>query len=53
MERKIGIAYGAADSKKDQYARRIAYVIGEDGRILQAHAKVDPKTYPREQVGTL
>jgi peroxiredoxin len=47
------MAYGAADSKKDQYARRIAYVIGEDGRIVQAHPKVDPKTYPREQLGSL
>ena len=52
-DRRIGIEYGAAESKKDQYARRIAYVIGEDGRIVQAHEKVDAKTYPREQLGTL
>jgi peroxiredoxin Q/BCP len=52
-DRKIAIAYGAGDSAKDEYARRIAYVIGEDGKILQAHAKVDAKNYPREQLASL
>jgi peroxiredoxin Q/BCP len=52
-ERKIGLAYGACDSQKDEYARRIAYLIGEDGRILQAHPKVDPKKYPQEQLASL
>jgi peroxiredoxin Q/BCP len=52
-DRKIGIAYGAADSAKDEYARRIAYVIDENGKIAQAHAKVDARAYPREQLGTL
>ena len=52
-DRKIGIAYGAADSSKDEYARRIAYVIDENGKIAQAHAKVDAASYPREQLATL
>lgn len=52
-DRKIGITYGAADSSKDEYARRIAYVIDENGRIAQAHAKVDAASYPREQLATL
>jgi thioredoxin-dependent peroxiredoxin len=52
-DRKLGIAYGAADSAKDEYARRIAYVIDENGKIAQAHAKVDPKKYPTEQLATL
>ncbi len=52
-ERKIGLAYGACDSPKDEYARRIAYVIDEKGKIAQAHPKVDPKTYPREQLASL
>ena len=52
-DRKIGLAYGACDSPKDEYARRIAYVIDENGRIAQAHAKVDAKTYPAEQLKTL
>ena len=52
-DRTIGLAYGACESEHDEYARRIAYVIDEEGKIVQAHAKVDPKTYPREQLATL
>jgi peroxiredoxin len=47
------MAYGACDSPKDEYARRIAYVIDEQGSIAQAHAKVDARGYPREQLATL
>jgi peroxiredoxin len=49
----MGLTYGAAKSEKDEYANRIAYVIDEEGRIAQAHAKVDARTYPAEQLKTL
>lgn len=52
-EKKIGVAYGAADSPKDEYARRIAYVIDENGKIAQAHAKVDAASYPSQQLRAL
>lgn len=52
-DRRIGIAYGAADNAADEYARRIAYVIDENGRIAQAHEKVDARKYPAEQLKTL
>jgi peroxiredoxin Q/BCP len=52
-ERKLGMSYGACDSPKDEYARRIAYVIDENGKIQQAHPKVDSKTYPKEQLASL
>jgi thioredoxin-dependent peroxiredoxin len=52
-DRKIGLAYGAAEKPSDEYARRIAYVIDENGKIAQAHPKVDAKTYPAEQLATL
>ena len=52
-DRTIGVAYGAADSTKDEYARRIAYVIDEQGNVAQAHAKVDAANYPREQLAAL
>ncbi|GAC1397540.1 MAG: hypothetical protein NVSMB68_13740 [Thermoanaerobaculia bacterium] len=52
-DRKLGLAYGAADSARDEFARRIAYVIDENGKIAEAHAKVDAKNYPREQLATL
>jgi peroxiredoxin Q/BCP len=52
-DHKIGIAYGAADSAKDEYARRIAYVVDENGKIAEAHGKVDARAYPAEQLKTL
>lgn len=52
-KREIGLAYGAADSEKDEYARRIAYVIDEEGKIAQAHPKVDPASYPAQQLRNL
>lgn len=52
-DRKIGLAYGACDSPKDEYARRIAYLIDETGRIAQAHPKVDARSYPKEQLASL
>lgn len=53
VDHKIGLAYGAADSDKDEYARRIAYVIDENGHVQEAHAKVNPATYPGDQLATL
>jgi peroxiredoxin Q/BCP len=41
-ERKVGLAYGAAKTAKDQYAARYTYVIGPDGRIAQAIDTKDP-----------
>ena len=52
-DRKIGIAYGAATNAKDEYAKRIAYVIDENGKIAQAHEKIDARSYPKEQLTTL
>jgi thioredoxin-dependent peroxiredoxin len=52
-ERKIGVAYGAADSTKDEYARRIAYLIDEQGKVAQAHPKVEPAAYPSWQLRNL
>lgn len=49
----IGLAYGAADNPKDEYARRIAYVIDENGKIAQVHDKVNAATYPAEQLQSL
>ncbi len=53
VKREIGLAYGAADSPSSRTASRISYVIGPDGRIAQAHAKVSPKTHPAEVLETL
>ena len=52
-DRSVGLIYGAASSPKDEYAKRIAYVIDEQGRIAEAHGKVDARTYPKEQLARL
>ncbi len=41
-DRSMGMAYGAARSADEGYAKRISYVVGEDGNILLAYPKVDP-----------
>jgi peroxiredoxin Q/BCP len=52
-DRKIGLAYGAATLPTDGYAKRIAYLIDEEGVIREAHAKVDATTYPQTQLNSL
>ena len=47
------MAYGATDDPKAEYAKRITYVIGPDGKILQAHPKVSPKSHPQEVLASL
>ncbi len=47
-ERVIGIGYGACGSAKDQYARRISYIIGPDGIIRHAFSKVEVKSHPAD-----
>lgn len=41
-DRRVALAYGAADTAQDQYPRRNTYVIGPDGRIEQVIATKDP-----------
>jgi peroxiredoxin Q/BCP len=36
VDRKIGLAYGACETARDAFPRRITYVIGADGKIEQA-----------------
>ena len=52
-ERTVGLAYGACDDKDARSAKRITYVIDAEGRIAQAHAKVDAKTHPATLLETL
>ncbi len=47
------MAYGAAESATDEYAKRITYVIDPQGKIAQAHPKVSPKTHPKEILGSI
>jgi len=52
-DRKIGLAYHATEDPKAGNAKRISYVIGPDGTILEAHAKVDARAHPAQVLETL
>ena len=52
-EKSICVAYGACESVSDERAKRITYVIGPDGNIVQAHETVDAKTHPELLLATL
>ena len=41
-DRKVALAYGAAEKKDDGYARRYTFVIGPQGVIEQAIDTKDP-----------
>ncbi len=47
-ERKLGVAYGAADDPSASNARRIGVVIDGDGQIAEYHPKVDARTWPTD-----
>jgi thioredoxin-dependent peroxiredoxin len=47
-DRRIGMAYGACDSPDAKHARRITYVIDENGIIRHALPKVDPPAHTAE-----
>jgi peroxiredoxin Q/BCP len=47
-DRELGLAYGACDDAKAGYAKRISYLIDEQGKILKAYAKVQPADHPDE-----
>ena len=47
IDKKIGVAYGAADDASARTAGRIAYLIGADGKIERATARSRRATIPR------
>ena len=48
VDRKIGVAYGAADDATASSAKRISYLIGKDGKIRKAYPKVNAAAHPEE-----
>jgi thioredoxin-dependent peroxiredoxin len=52
-DKKMGVAYGAADDTSAGAARRVGVVISPDGKIEQWHAKVDARSWPAQLVAAL
>ena len=51
--RAVGLLYGAADDAKAQFAKRISYLIGPDGRVRKAFPKVSAAAHPEEILAEL
>ena len=47
-DRKLGLAYGAADDASAGSAKRITYLIGKDGKVRKAYPKVNAAAHPEE-----
>ncbi len=47
-DRKLGMAYGAAEDASAGSAKRISYLIGPDGKIRKAYPKVNAAAHPEE-----
>jgi peroxiredoxin Q/BCP len=47
-DRKLGVAYGAAEDASAGSAKRISYLIGKDGKVRKAYPKVNAAAHPEE-----
>lgn len=52
-ERKMGMSYGACDSPDAGYARRVSFLIDENGVILRTYPKVQAAEHPAEVLADL
>ena len=53
LDKKIGIAYGAAADASANTPMRISYLIGVDGRIERAYGKVKATEHPEKALEEL
>jgi peroxiredoxin Q/BCP len=51
-DKKIGVAYGAADDMSAQAAARVAYLIDEQGKIEKSFGKVKASDFPELALST-
>ena len=52
-DKKIGVAYGAADDASANAPQRISYLIGADGKIERAYGKVKASEHPQKALEEL
>jgi len=48
LDRRIGLAYGAADDAAAGFARRVSFLIDEEGIIRKTYPQVNPGAHPDE-----
>jgi peroxiredoxin len=49
----VGVQYGAAESKEQATARRVAYLIGPDGNVKHVWPKATPASFAEEVLAQL
>jgi len=52
-ERRLAVVVGAAESPSQPVAARISYLVGPDGKVLQAYPNVDPETHASQVLSDL
>ena len=48
QDRRVSMAYGAADEAEAQYPNRISYLLDPEGIVRRVYAQVDPGQHPEE-----
>lgn len=48
LDRRLALAFGAADGTAARYARRVSALLDEEGRVLRLYPRVNPLTHPDE-----
>jgi len=51
--RAMGVQYGAADNAQSGNARRIAYIIGTDGKVRNVFPKANTSTFAADVLALL
>ena len=51
--RAMGVAYGAADDARTSNAKRVAYVIGPDGKVRNVFPKANTSTFAADVLALL
>ena len=52
-DKKIGIAYGAAEDENTSAPSRLSFLIGADGKIERAYGKVKATEHPEKALEEL
>lgn len=47
-DRRLALAYGAASDSAAGFARRVSFLIDEQGIVLKTYAQVNPGVHPAE-----
>jgi thioredoxin-dependent peroxiredoxin len=45
IDRTLGLAYGACDSAKARYAKRLSILVDEEGKVARVYESVNPRDH--------